>query len=215
MSIVYALRKYGHDNFGVLIIEYTDLDIIIIRETHWISALQPYYNVLKQGYSSVGYKHTKAVKEMLSELAKNKVHSKETKALIAQVMIGENNPFYNKKHTFESKLKMIKVNSYYPVYIYNSLKQLQMRYPSVKTLAKLIGSNSPTIVNYINNDSLFRGGWYFSRIPFNISDKSLITDYSTEKGNEILVEMKNNSHIRKAVFVFNLKNYYVGLMDWS
>jgi group I intron endonuclease len=34
MPIANALLKYGSDNFAVLIIEYTDLDLIIIRETH-------------------------------------------------------------------------------------------------------------------------------------------------------------------------------------
>ena len=29
-----------------------------IRETHYITQYLPYYNVLKQGYSSLGYKHT-------------------------------------------------------------------------------------------------------------------------------------------------------------
>lgn len=62
MPIVNALLKYGSSNFSVLIIEYTDLDVIIIRETHWITKIQPYYNVLKQGYSSVGYRHTEATK---------------------------------------------------------------------------------------------------------------------------------------------------------
>jgi hypothetical protein len=35
--------------------------------------------VLKQGYSSLGYKHTEATKEILSDLAKNRTHSDETK----------------------------------------------------------------------------------------------------------------------------------------
>lgn len=39
MPIVNALLKYGSDNFAMLIIEYTDLDVIIIRETHWIAKL--------------------------------------------------------------------------------------------------------------------------------------------------------------------------------
>lgn len=60
MPIVNALLKYGSYNFVVLIIEYTDLDVIIIRETHLITKIQPYYNVLKQGYSFVCYRHTEA-----------------------------------------------------------------------------------------------------------------------------------------------------------
>jgi NUMOD3 motif len=36
---------------------------------------------------------------MLSELAKNKIHSDQTKALISRALTGENNPFYNKTHS--------------------------------------------------------------------------------------------------------------------
>jgi len=52
----------------------------------WRDAKLPYYNVLKEGYSSIGYKHTEAVKQMLSELAKNRTHSDQTKALISKTL---------------------------------------------------------------------------------------------------------------------------------
>ena len=52
----------------------------------------PYYNVLKQGYSSLGYKHTEETKKLLSELAKNRTHSDRPKGLIARAVTGENNP---------------------------------------------------------------------------------------------------------------------------
>src|SRR5437762_10522784 len=117
----------------------------------------PYYNVLKQGYSSLGYKHTEETKLLLSELARNRVHSDKTKSLIARALTGENNPFYNKSHSMESKVRMIEANSAYPVYIYNSYKELIVVFPSVSTLCKKIGSNHPTIVTYIKKQSLFRG----------------------------------------------------------
>ena len=44
---------------------------------------------------------------MLTELAKNRVHSSSTKVLISRALVGQNNPFYNKNHSFESKLRMI------------------------------------------------------------------------------------------------------------
>jgi NUMOD1 domain len=50
---------------------------------------------------------------------------------------------------------MIEAKSAYPVYIYNSLKELLVIIPSVKTLAKLVNSNHSTIVNYIKNRILF------------------------------------------------------------
>jgi hypothetical protein len=81
--------------------------------------------------------------------AKNRIHSDETKALISRALTGENNSFYNKTHSEESKLKIIEAKSAYPVYIYNSYKELQIIFPSVSTLAKLINSNNSTIVNFI------------------------------------------------------------------
>lgn len=54
--------------------------------------------------------------------------------------MGENNSFYNKTHSEKSKLKMIEANSAYSLYVYNFRKELLVIFPSVKTLAKLIGS---------------------------------------------------------------------------
>jgi group I intron endonuclease len=147
-----------------------------IRETFYIALIIPYYNVLKQGYSSVGYKHTEETKSLLSELAKNKIHSDKTKSLIAKALVGENNPFYNRNHSTETKIRMIEANSAYPVYVYNSFKELLVVYPSVNTLANLIKSNHPTLVNVIKEGTLFRGEWYLSNIPFNINDIPSITN---------------------------------------
>jgi len=57
----------------------------------------------------------------------------------------------------ESKVRIIEAKSAYPVYIYNSFKKLLIIFPSVVTLAKLIKSNHPTIVNVIKEGILFRG----------------------------------------------------------
>lgn len=162
MPITKALLKYGQDNFAVLIVQYVDLENLAVRETYYITKLLPYYNVLKEGYSSVGYKHTEATKEMLSELAKNRTHTAETKTLISRALVGENNPFFNKNHSpfggrVESKLRIAEANSAYPVYVYNSFKELLVIFPSVKALANLIKSNHPTIVSNIKDGTLFRG----------------------------------------------------------
>jgi group I intron endonuclease len=157
MPIVKALLKYDQSNFTLLILEYADAKSLTIRETFYITSVIPYYNVLKQGYSSLGYKHTKETKELLCELAKNRTHSETTKSLIAKALTGENNPFYNKNHSTESKVRMIEAQSAYSVYVYNSFKQLLVIFPSVLTLAKLIKSNHATIVSVIKEQSLFRG----------------------------------------------------------
>jgi group I intron endonuclease len=176
MPIVKALLKYDLSNFKLLILEYSDLKTLTIRETYYITSVLPYYNVLKQGYSSLGYIHTKETKALLSELAKNRVHTDKTKNLIARALTGENNPFYNKSHSMESKIRIIEAKSAYPVYIYNSYKELLIIFPSVGTLANLIKSTHSTIVNVIKESILFRGEWYLKNIPYNINDTPLITD---------------------------------------
>lgn len=209
MPIIQALLKYGQDNFAVLIVEYVDVEILAIRETHYITQLLPYYNVLKQGYSSLGYKHTEETKKMLTELAKNRVHSSSTKALISRALVGHNNPFYNKNHSLESKIRMIEANSKYSVYIYNSFRELLVIFPSVKTLAKLINSNHSTLKNNIKNGTLFRGEWYFSYLPFNLTDTPLISNWCSNESNNLILEMVKISHIKKAIFVYNIKKEFI------
>jgi len=209
MPIVKALLKYGQVNFSVLIVEYVDIENLTVRETYYITQLLPYYNVLKQGYSSIGYKHTEATKQMLSELAKNRIHSDKTKALISRALVGDNNPFYNKNHSVESKLSMIEANSAYSVYIYNSYREFLVIFPSVKTLAKLINSNHSTIVSCIKNGTLFRGEWYFINLPFNLTDTPLISNWSSKQSNNLTLEIVKNSHIKKAIFVYNTNKDFI------
>lgn len=213
MPIVKALLKYNPSNFKLLILEYVDLKTLTLRETYYITYVLPYYNVLKQGYSSLGYIHTKETKALLSQLAKNRVHTDETKALIARALTGENNPFYNKSHSMESKVRIIEAKSAYPVYIYNSFKKLLIIFPSVGTLAKLIKSNHPTIVNVIKEGILFRGEWYFTNIPYNIEDAPLITDWNSKESEELILNINNNSLIRKAVFVYDMNKNFVAKYD--
>lgn len=88
-----------------------------------------------------------------------------------------------------------------------------MIYPSTRILGNHIGSNSSTIVNCIDNNSFFRGEWYFTRILFNKGDTPLISEYSSMEGKKIVREIKSNSHIRKAVFLFNLNKQYIRRFD--
>ena len=213
MPIVKALLKYGQEDFSLWILEYVEPSNLSIRETFYITLIIPYYNVLKQGYSSVGYKHTEETKSLLSELAKNKIHSDKTKSLIAKALVGENNPFYNRNHSTETKIRMIEANSAYPVYVYNSFKELLVVYPSVKTLANLIKSDQPTLVNAIKEGTLYRGEWYLSNIPFNINDIPSITNWTSDVCSKLVLEMNNNTNIKKAVFVYDLNRNFIAKYD--
>lgn len=210
MPITKALLKYDQSNFTLLILEYVESQFLTIRETFYITHLMPYYNVLKQGYSSLGYKHTEETKKLLSQLGKNRTHTDKTKILIARALIGENNPFYNKSHSIESKIKMIEANSAYPVYVYNSFKELLVVCPSVLTLAKLIKSNHATLVNIIKKQTIFRGEWYLSNVPYNLTDTPLICDWCSIQCDKLMLKINNQSYIRKAVFVYDTNKNFLG-----
>ena len=210
IPIVAALLKYDQSNFTLWIIEYVEPEFLTIKETFYITSLMPYYNVLKQGYSYLGYKHTEETKELLSQLAKNRTHSDKTKSLIAKALTGENNPFYNKSHSIENKVRMIEANSSYPVYVYNSFKELLVIFPSVGTLAKLIKSNHSTLVDVIKEQTLFRGEWYLSNIPYNITDIPLMSGIYSKECEKLVLEFNNKNHIKKAIFVYNKYKKFIG-----
>lgn len=69
--------------------------------------------------------------------------------------------------TDEMKLIISKKRSSGSIYIYNEFKQLLAIAPSLTSIASLLGNKSITIAlkRAIETSSLFRGSWYFSRVP--------------------------------------------------
>ena len=50
-------------------------------------------------------------------------------------------------------------------------------------------------------------------MPYNIEDTPLISDYDSKEGQEVILDMKNSSHIRKAIFLFNLQKEFIRRYD--
>lgn len=203
MPICKALLKYGYNNFSLWILEITDIKHLIERETYYISKIIPYYNVLKQGYTSLGYKHSEKTRLILSNLAKNKVMDDKTKNLISLALTGEKNPFYNKSHHIESINKMIETKGTNPIYIYDNKYKLLAIIPTLTTLSKKLYANYSTLNKFIEGKTLFRGGWYISKVPFNSQDLPVIDSWTSNEFELLMVEMINCKHIKKAVFVYN------------
>ena len=213
MPITKALLKYDNGNFSLWILEYVEIKDISIRETFYITKIIPYYNVFKSGYSSIGYKHTEETTILLSELRLNKIHTAETKTLIARALTGENNPFYNQNHSIETRVRIMEATSAYPVYIYNSYKELIAIVPSASTLAKKIKSTHSTIVSYIKNKLLVRGEWYFTNVPYNIHDSPEIRDWFSIKGNLLFQEISESSRVKKGIFVYDKNKKFLARHD--
>lgn len=57
-----SLKKYGvqHFSFNILFIDNYTVNPVVVREkeTYYIKKLSPVFNILKEGISSLGYKHT-------------------------------------------------------------------------------------------------------------------------------------------------------------
>lgn len=108
-SLIYkSIVKYGFPNFQLEILEYTNIETLIAREQYYIDLLKPEYNICKIAKSRLGYKHTE-----------------ETKLKISNKIKGENNPFYGKEHSYETRNR-----------ISESLKDYFTKLPTKKCLEK-------------------------------------------------------------------------------
>ena len=104
-----SIKKYGHNNFSVFILETSKVSVltskgadeisILDREQYYIDLYKPKYNILKKAGNSLGYKHTEASKLNITLSKKGKKMSIETRKLLSNLFKGENNSFYGKKHT--------------------------------------------------------------------------------------------------------------------
>jgi hypothetical protein len=64
-------------------------------------------------------------------------------------------------------------------------------------------------VSYIKNRTLFRGEWYFNNLPLNLTDIPVISNWSSKESNNLILEIINNSHIKKAIFVYNKNKEFI------
>ena len=173
------------------------------RETYWIKYLKPYYNVLQEGYRSIGYRDSEETKDKLRNIALGRLHLESTKLLISQALKGDKNPFYCKKHSLSSKDLISTKKSHGFIYVYDSLYNLLAVFNSLTLLAKIIKANNNTLNLVLNKDRLFRGNWYIrNKLVFN-DDLPLIKDKYSIEYLDLIKDMIKTAHIKQAIFVFN------------
>lgn len=195
-----ALLKYGQSGFSFIILEYVPIDQLNDREIFWIALLRPYYNVLPGGKGSLGFKHTEETIKKLRKLHQGSTLPLEVKRRISDALKGNNNPFWGKTHSENSKTAISKAKSNGCVFIYNSSMELLLIVSSVRTLSKNIHSNSSTIVSHITSGSLFRGEWYLSYTSKGDNVIPKIEDQNANEAKVIYNNISNAKNIIKPVF---------------
>jgi group I intron endonuclease len=172
-KLVYqAIQKYGLENFAFIILEYypgfvkkenltkRHLELLTL-ETNWIQKVQPEYNILPTGTSSLGYKHTietrtkmkenysESRREFCKNLNLNKTFSEEKKQFLSKIASLRNQ---NK----ELRERLAKAASK-PVTLYNQDGTVHLNFSGIRAMARHFQCCHKTINTAIKNQSIFKG----------------------------------------------------------
>ncbi|KIH86259.1 GIY-YIG endonuclease (mitochondrion) [Sporothrix brasiliensis 5110] len=91
MPIYTALLKYGYKNFSLIILEYCEVDSLILKEKYFFEEYSPEYNILKTPGSpdrGSGWKHSEATLEIMSIAAQKRNESSE---YLAKLSLAQSN----------------------------------------------------------------------------------------------------------------------------
>jgi group I intron endonuclease len=184
-SYIYnALLIHGYSKFSISILEYIDIsnispeearEKILLREQYFLDCIfsvdEPNtYNILKVAGSLLGFKHTNESKALMSEAKVGdnnpnyrKSISEDTKALMSKAKSGENNPMYGKSFSADIVTKLSIAKGGNIIYVYNADKSLLVKsFPSARKAAEHFNSNHSTIKKYALNGEIFKEEWILS-----------------------------------------------------
>ncbi len=137
-KLYYSLKKYGVDTHIFEIIEECDLEDLLCRERHW----QDFYDVLNGG---LNLKLTQCGD-------KKQVHSEETKKRMSESNSGENNFWFGKNLSEDTKLKLSNIRlEYYENNPPKIGKEHHLFVDRVGEVWETITSGKITIIEYINS----------------------------------------------------------------
>jgi group I intron endonuclease len=139
--IVKAIIKYGIGNFALLILDFTEEENTLSKEQFWIDKLKPEYNILKEVSNSKGYKHTLENKILMREKALGRKHSEEVRKAMSKNRMGENNSFFGKTQSEETKVKLKEI----------ALNRTKLHKPGVKVEVLDLKTNEIIIYNSIRD----------------------------------------------------------------
>jgi NUMOD1 domain len=115
--------------------------------------------------------------------------------------------FLKKKHTIYNIEKIKESKSLGKIYIYNSLKELLVIFPSLTTFSRSINASYNYIKKVSLQGTLFRGEWYLTKSIISSSDLPKFDSY--RKCESLIKEIKLNSTIKQAIFLFDLNGNFI------
>jgi group I intron endonuclease len=106
--------------FKLEILEYCDPKDVISREQYYLDLLKPQYNILKNAYSSLGYKHSAESLAKISARALGRIFSEEHKTKLSEALKGKPRPSGSGKPSQQIEVTDIKNNT---TITYNSISE--------------------------------------------------------------------------------------------
>ena len=98
-----AILKHGYSNFQLEILEYCTKENAISREQYYIDLYKPEYNLNSTAGSRLGSIYSEESRLKMSNSAKGRKHTEQSKNLLSLVNKGINNPNFGKTHSKETK----------------------------------------------------------------------------------------------------------------
>lgn len=103
-SLIYsAILKHGYSNFQLEIVEFCLPENAIIREQYYLDLLKANYNINPTAGSRLGSIHSEQAKLKMSNSAKSRKHTEETKKWFSLANKGMNNPNFGKTRSEKTK----------------------------------------------------------------------------------------------------------------
>lgn len=165
-----ALLKYGYENFKLEILEYCRADELIVREQFYLDLLNPEYNILKNAYSLLGFKHSEENlakfklkkisqehKEILSLVHSNKEVSEETRDKLSKATLNfkKNNPLT--PEALANITAKTTEREGVPVLVLNTQTNEIIEFPTLTKAGEYLEVKRQAIRNAIKRESLVKG----------------------------------------------------------
>jgi len=167
MIIYNAIKKYGHANFILEILEFCPPSELLERENYYIQNLKPKYNILPEATSSLGYKHSEQTlakmsakrknlseegRQNLSKAATGRVLSDETKAKISEARRG----IVLSNETRAKISAATTANHGVAVVVKNVQTGESKEYLTITEAAKALNVSRPSIKKVLQSGRIFR-----------------------------------------------------------